>query len=328
MSGARSVLVIDDDPAGRDWLRRIFTRAGYRVVLADSAATGASRAADRPDLVLCDVNLPDASGLDLASRLRGDPRTADIPILHMSAVRVAPRDRAAGLRAGADAYLVSPADPDELLAVAGALLRARAAERASRVALERFERLHAATVALARATTPEAVAAYLTSATTDAYGVAGIDVAVISADGSTLEVVDTEATGSPRRRLVLDRTTPLGRAVIDQAPVALPGRAQRAAEFPAGGAGDPGVEATLDLPLCTAERQALGGLSVRFKRAGALPADLVEDLEALGDAAGQALHRAQLDGAERVSRARLEALQHLTGALSRAPDRPAVADIR
>ena len=70
---------------------------------------------------------------------------------------------------------------------------------------------------------------------------------------------------------------------------------------------------------------ALGGLSIRFARADALSPDLVEDLEALGDAAGQALHRAQLDAAERASRNRLEALQHLTGALSRAPDRPAVA---
>ena len=325
MSEVRTVLVIDGDPAGRDLLRRIFVRAGYRVVLADTAAAGASRAADRPDLVVCDVHLPDASGLDLASRLRGDPRTADIPILHLSAVRVAPRDRAAGLRAGADAYLVSPADPDELLAVAGALLRARSAEKASRAALVRFERLHEATVALARASTPEAVAAYLTAATTGAYGATGIDVAVLSADGATLELVDAEGTGSRRRREALDRTTPLGRAVSDRAPVALSRRTQRQVQFPAEGGGDPGAEASLDLPLCSADGVALGGLSVRFALAGALSPDLVEDLEALGDAAGQALHRAQLDAAERASRNRLEALQHLTGALSRAPDRPAVA---
>src|SRR3954447_18663677 len=178
MSDARTVLVIDDDPAGRDWMRRIFSRAGYRVVLAEGAAVGAARAADRPDLVVCDVHLPDASGLDLSSRLRGDPRTADIPILHVSAVRVAPRDRAAGLRAGADAYLVSPTDPDELLAVAGALLRARAAEKAARVALDRLVHLHEATAALARARTPEAITAYLTTAISESYGAEAIEVAV------------------------------------------------------------------------------------------------------------------------------------------------------
>ncbi len=325
MSESRTVLVIDDDPAVRDWMRRIFGRAGYRVVLAESAAVGAVRAADRPDLVVCDVHLPDASGLDLSSRLRGDPRTADIPILHVSAVRVAPRDRAAGLRAGADAYLVSPTDPDELLAVAGALLRARTAEKTSRQALERLVRLHEAAAALARATTPEAITAYLATAVPDSFGAAGVEVAVLSADGAALELVGTEPPGTPRRRIPLDRTTPLGRAVSDQTPVVVTARAQRQAEFPALGEQDAGLEAGLDLPLCGADGEALGGLSVRFARAGPLPPGLLEDLRSLGDAAGQALQRAQLDTAERASRHRLEALQDLTGALSRAPDRPAVA---
>src|SRR4051812_22229971 len=253
MSEVRTVLVIDGDAAGSDQLRRIFVRAGYRVVLADTAAAGASRAADRPDLVVCDVHLPDASGLDLASRLRGDPRTADIPILHVSAVRVAPRDRAAGLRAGADAYLVSPTDPDELLAVAGALLRTRAAEKASRVALERLVRLHEATAALARATTPEAIAAYLATAVPDSFGAAEVEVAVLSADGAALELVGSEPPGTPRRRIPLDRATPLGRAVSDQTAVVVTARAQRLAEFPALGEQDVGAEAGLGLPLCGAD---------------------------------------------------------------------------
>ena len=325
MSEARTVLVIDDDPAGRDWMRRIFSRAGYRVVLAEGAAVGAARAADRPDLVVCDVHLPDGSGLDLASRLRGDPRTADIPILHVSAVRVAPRDRAAGLRAGADAYLVSPADPDETLAVAGALLRARAAEKASRVALDRLVHLHEATATLAHAGTPEAITAYLTPAITAFYGAEGVEVAVVSEDGAVLELVGTGPPGSPRRLLTLDRTTPLGRAVRDRTPVTVVGRTERLAEFPAQVGADTGAGATVDLPLCTADGAALGGLSVRFARPGPLPAELLEDLETLSGAVGQALERAHLEAAERASHSRLQALQDLTGALSRAPDRPAVA---
>jgi two-component system response regulator MprA len=115
------VLVIDDDRALRDALRRALTLGGYDVQLADGGYEGLARVVDtRPDAIVLDVLMPDIDGLEVCRRLRSDgDRT---PVLMLTA-RDAVGDRIAGLDAGADDYLVKPFDVEELKARIRALLR-------------------------------------------------------------------------------------------------------------------------------------------------------------------------------------------------------------
>ena len=119
------ILVVDDEPAVRDSLKRALVLEGYDVELAEdgqSAVRSLSQAA--PDAVILDLGLPDIDGLEVCRRLRslGD-RT---PVLILTA-RDAVNDRVEGLDAGADDYLVKPFDLAELFARLRALLRRNAA---------------------------------------------------------------------------------------------------------------------------------------------------------------------------------------------------------
>ena len=122
------VLVIDDDRAVRDALRRAFTLDGYDVQAADSGLDGLQRMDEtRPDVIVLDVMMPDMDGLEVCRRMRS---TGDrTPILMLTA-RDAVSDRIDGLDAGADDYLVKPFDVGELNARVRALLRRTNAELA------------------------------------------------------------------------------------------------------------------------------------------------------------------------------------------------------
>src|SRR5262245_21102859 len=111
-----TVLFVDDDANNRQLFCWLFRDEGYRVLEA-SGGQEALRLAQqhRPELIILDVNLPDISGFEVCRRLRGDPATRDVAILHLSAVFVASVDRTQGLEGGADAYLIKPVEPRELL---------------------------------------------------------------------------------------------------------------------------------------------------------------------------------------------------------------------
>ncbi|GAA4884724.1 response regulator transcription factor [Saccharopolyspora cebuensis] len=115
------ILVVDDDRAVRESLRRSLQFNGYQVELAaDGQQALDSLAGSRPDALVLDVMMPRLDGLEVARRLRsaGD----DLPILVLTA-RDAVSDRVAGLDAGADDYLPKPFALEELLARLRALLR-------------------------------------------------------------------------------------------------------------------------------------------------------------------------------------------------------------
>src|SRR5215472_6033621 len=112
------------------WLRR----AGHTVIEADTGQEALSKVG-AAELVLLDVNLPDISGLEVCRRIKADPSTAAIPVIQVSAAAVEVTDRVEGLTHGADAYLVEPTQPEELLATVTAALRySRARQRAERSA--------------------------------------------------------------------------------------------------------------------------------------------------------------------------------------------------
>ncbi|MEZ5739986.1 MAG: response regulator transcription factor [Burkholderiaceae bacterium] len=121
--GAR-ILLIEDDLRLGQMVREYLAKAGLTVVLADDAARGQRHLAQQPfDLLLLDLMLPDADGLDLCRTIRaGHPA---LPII-MATARGDTTDRIVGLELGADDYLAKPYEPRELLARIRAVLRRRA----------------------------------------------------------------------------------------------------------------------------------------------------------------------------------------------------------
>jgi signal transduction histidine kinase len=132
-NGATKILTVDDNEALRYSLVRSLRDAGYQVMEARTGAEAIARAAElMPDLITLDINLPDISGFQVCRKLKGDPATTHIPILHVSSTFVDPQSRVQGLEGGADAYLAEPIDRAELVATVGALLRLKKAETTSR----------------------------------------------------------------------------------------------------------------------------------------------------------------------------------------------------
>ncbi|GGV15167.1 hypothetical protein GCM10010495_31620 [Kitasatospora herbaricolor] len=139
-SAAATVLVVDDDDTSRYILASWLRRDGHRVAEAADGTQGlallaAATGADRPELAVVDVNLPDMSGFQVCESIKADPLTAHLPVIHVSATAIEVNDRAQGLYRGADAYLTEPIAPTEFLATVTAALRyARARRRAERLA--------------------------------------------------------------------------------------------------------------------------------------------------------------------------------------------------
>jgi two-component system response regulator MprA len=115
------VLVIEDDDAVRDALRRALLLAGHDVLQAPNGEEGLLRAqSDVPDAIVLDLGLPDIDGMQVCRTLRGSGNRT--PILMLTA-RAAVEDRVDGLEAGADDYLVKPYDVRELRARLMAIMR-------------------------------------------------------------------------------------------------------------------------------------------------------------------------------------------------------------
>ncbi len=119
-TGSARVLTIEDDDDVRLMLRMSLEDAGFEVSEAPTAFDGLARfAADRPDLVLVDLKLPDRSGFDVCRALR---QTSGVPIIIVTA-NESSSDVVNGLDAGADDYVTKPFNPVELTARIRALLR-------------------------------------------------------------------------------------------------------------------------------------------------------------------------------------------------------------
>ncbi|MEU6098521.1 response regulator transcription factor [Streptomyces sp. NPDC047079] len=115
------ILIVDDEPAVREALRRSLAFEGYDTEVAVDGADALEKAtAYQPDLVVLDIQMPRMDGLTAARRMRGAGTTT--PILMLTA-RDTVGDRVTGLDAGADDYLVKPFELDELFARIRALLR-------------------------------------------------------------------------------------------------------------------------------------------------------------------------------------------------------------
>lgn len=123
-----SILVIDDTVDISDILENVLSAEGWECHSAPDAEQGLAYAlANPPDLILLDVTLPDMDGFEVCRRLRDDNKTADIPIIFLTAHARA-HERVQGLDAGGNDYIVKPFNIDELLARVRVALRTKSAQ--------------------------------------------------------------------------------------------------------------------------------------------------------------------------------------------------------
>ena len=110
-----SVLIVDDEPMTQDLLRLMLEPAGFRVTGADHGLEALQKVHEqRPDIILLDVMMPHMDGIAVCKEIRGNPETADLPIVmlsgktHLNAVEE-------GLEAGANRYLPKPTARTDLI---------------------------------------------------------------------------------------------------------------------------------------------------------------------------------------------------------------------
>jgi CheY-like chemotaxis protein len=116
------ILLVEDNEMNRDMLSRRLAKRGFDVVVALDGASGAAlAAAERPDLILMDLSLPDMDGCEVTRLIRSAASTASIPVIALTA-HAMETDRQRAIEAGCQDYDTKPVDLTRLLAKIEALL--------------------------------------------------------------------------------------------------------------------------------------------------------------------------------------------------------------
>ena len=187
-----TILVVDDSATKRYLLVSWLTRAGFTVREAETGGQALDLLPGSDvDLVVLDVKLPDMSGFEVCEKIKTDPAYGVLPVIHVSAHAVDVVDRTQGLNRGADAYLVEPIEPDELIATAQAVLRYYSARQRAESLAARLVQLAETTLAINLASTIEGL---LTAAAEGAYRIFGGPVVVLA---ETVDGQSVAAVGSP-----------------------------------------------------------------------------------------------------------------------------------
>jgi two-component system, sensor histidine kinase len=122
------VLNVNDSEAARYMTSLMLRRAGFEVLEAHDGNAALALAEKLPDVVVLDVRLPDIDGFEVCRRIRANPKTARLKVLHTSATFVTLDKKVQGLEVGADGYLSQPFEMQELIATVQSLIRLSRAE--------------------------------------------------------------------------------------------------------------------------------------------------------------------------------------------------------
>lgn len=110
------ILIVEDHPASLELLQYLLQAAGYETLQATDGGEAIDLAlAERPDLVICDMQLPEVSGYEVAKRLKGDPELRKVPLIAVTAFSMV-GDRDKVLAAGFDGYFSKPIEPELFIA--------------------------------------------------------------------------------------------------------------------------------------------------------------------------------------------------------------------
>lgn len=120
----KKILVVDDDRAILKMVKQYMTANGVTVIMTDNGSEALLLIKDsRPDIVLCDSQMPGLDGEALCRAIKREGKTASIPVVIMSGERVGDKDVVSGLEQGADDYILKPFSMSVLLARINAVLR-------------------------------------------------------------------------------------------------------------------------------------------------------------------------------------------------------------
>jgi CheY-like chemotaxis protein/anti-sigma regulatory factor (Ser/Thr protein kinase) len=217
---AGTILVVDDTPSKRYVLASWLRRAGHTVI---EAATGSEALAlfdvGGIDLVVLDVRLPDMSGFDVSEQIKSSTKHRPTPVIHVSAAAIHSVDRTHGLQRGADAYLVDPVDPGELLATAAAIMRYYQARIHAELLAGRLTSLAKVSVALSAS---DSEGSLLREAAIGAAAIFQSPVAIVATgmDGVRIAATSAGPGASPELRpsMMEISDSPVGVAFADQSP--------------------------------------------------------------------------------------------------------------
>ena len=113
-SKPQTILAIDDMPDILKMIKKRLEHWGYRALTAYSGEEGLALAeAEQPDLILLDILMPQMKGREVCARLKANPKTKDIPVIFLTALGLADHVKA-GLRLGAEDYIIKPFEPTVL----------------------------------------------------------------------------------------------------------------------------------------------------------------------------------------------------------------------
>jgi DNA-binding response OmpR family regulator len=123
MESRSIILIVEDEPTLRRFMVRLLQREGYDVLQAEDGLEALARADERtPDLIVLDLMLPGIDGFEVCRRIRERPDTSRTPVLIVSA-RASQDSRRKSLEAGADAFILKPYNPRDLIDLIGERLR-------------------------------------------------------------------------------------------------------------------------------------------------------------------------------------------------------------
>ena len=115
LAGTGRVLLVDDEDTSRRFVKNVLEAAGHRVTEAEDGESGLRAVHESPpDVILLDVMMPGINGFEVCRQLKGDLKTAAIPVLMITSLAER-ADRLSGIEAGANDFLIKPIDKEEIL---------------------------------------------------------------------------------------------------------------------------------------------------------------------------------------------------------------------